>query len=248
MRDQITLGAAVLGLTLLAWVYLVKTAAAMNGMAMDAAAMPEMQMWSAPDIWMLFVMWSVMMVGMMLPSAAPVLIAAVGTYRHRSGRSLTPEAAAFLSGYLIEWIGFSAIAALAQAGLHRGALLSPMMATSSTLLGGVILIVAGVYQWSPLKRACLAHCRSPLAFFSAEWREGVRGALVMGVHHGKYCVGCCWALMAVLFVAGVMNLLWVAAIALLVLVEKLLPGGPAAGRWSGALLVVWGLVLVVRGV
>ena len=247
MRDQITLGAAALGLTILAWIYLVTTSAAMNGMAMEAAAMPGMQMWSAPDVWMLFVMWSVMMIGMMLPSAAPVLIVAVGTYRHRHGRGVTLEAAAFLCGYLIAWTGFSAIAALAQAGFHRGAILSPMMVTSSTLVGGIILIVAGIYQFSAFKRACLAHCRTPLGFFTSEWREGVRGALAMGVHHGKYCVGCCWALMAVLFVAGVMNLLWVAAIALLVLVEKLLPIGPAISRWSGALLVVWGCVLVIRG-
>jgi predicted metal-binding membrane protein len=247
MRDQITLGAAALGLTILAWVYLVKTSTAMNGMAMDAAAMPGMQMWSAPDIWMLFVMWSVMMIGMMLPSAAPVLIVAVGTYRHRHGRSLTLEAAAFLCGYLIAWIGFSAITALAQAGFHRAAVLSPMMVTSSAVVGGIILIVAGIYQFSAFKRACLAHCRTPLGFFTSEWREGVRGALVMGVHHGRFCVGCCWALMAVLFVAGVMNLLWVAAIALLVLAEKLLPIGPAISRWSGGLLIVWGFVLVVRG-
>jgi predicted metal-binding membrane protein len=122
-----------------------------------------------------------------------------------------------------------------------------MMVTSSMLVGGIILIVAGIYQFSALKRACLAHCRTPLGFFSSEWREGVRGALVMGVHHGRYCVGCCWALMAVLFVAGVMNLLWVAAIALLVFAEKLLPIGPAVSRWSGVLLMVWGFVLVVRG-
>jgi predicted metal-binding membrane protein len=247
MRDQITVGLAALGLTILAWVYLVKASAAMNGMAMDAAAMPDMQMWTAPDVWMLFIMWSVMMIGMMLPSAAPVLIVAIGAYRHRTGRSVTPEAVAFLGGYLIQWIGFSVIAALAQAGFHRAAVLSPMMVTSSMLVGGIILIVAGIYQFSALKRACLAHCRTPLGFFSSEWREGVRGALVMGVHHGRYCVGCCWALMAVLFVAGVMNLLWVAAIALLVFAEKLLPIGPAVSRGSGVLLMVWGFVLVVRG-
>ncbi len=247
MRDQIAIVGGVVALSALAWLYLFRMSASMDAMAIDAAAMPGMQMWTAPDVWMLFEMWSVMMVAMMLPSAAPVLIVAVGAYRRRTGRSVTLEATAFLAGYLIEWVGFSAIAALAQAGLHRAALLSPMMATKSTLVGGVILIVAGAYQWSTLKSACLAHCRSPLGFFTSKWREGVGGALEMGFHHGRFCVGCCWALMAVLFVAGVMNLVWVAAIALLVLVEKAVRLGPATGRWSGALLAIWGVVLVVRG-
>jgi predicted metal-binding membrane protein len=119
------------------------------------------------------------------------------------------------------------------------------MATRSRLLGGGILLLAGLYQWLPLKGACLSHCRSPLGFFTAEWREGVPGALVMGVRHESYCVGCCWALMALLFVAGVMNLFWVVAIAGFVLAEKVLPNGRLLGRMAGALLAGWGLWMVV---
>lgn len=239
-RDQAIFGAGIVALTSLAWWYLVRMAGAMNGMAMDAA-MPGMTMWTAPDLWMLFTMWTVMMVAMMLPSAAPVMLLMIGTYRHRTGRGFTTEAAMFLAGYLVEWVGFSFIAALAQGGLHRAALLSPSMAASSAWLGGGLLILTGAYQWSPLKSACLQHCRSPLHLAGSHWREGAFGALSMGVSHGKYCVGCCWALMAVLFVAGVMNLVWVAAIAILVLIEKVSPRGPLAGRLSGAALGLWGI-------
>jgi predicted metal-binding membrane protein len=121
------------------------------------------------------------------------------------------------------------------------------MAAQSAALAGGIFLLAGLYQWTPLKNACLSHCQSPLAFLTKEWREGAWGAFVMGLRHGLFCVGCCWALMALLFAAGVMNLLWVAAIAIFVLAEKLLPRGLLLGRASGALLVAWGVFLIVRG-
>jgi predicted metal-binding membrane protein len=146
----------------------------------------------------------------------------------------------FGAGYLAVWTGFSAVAGLSQWLLHRAALLSPAMASATPRLGGGLLIAAGVYQWLPLKGACLMHCRSPLGFFSHAWREGAAGALLMGLRHGLYCVGCCWLLMALLFMAGVMNLLWVAAIAGFVLVEKVVPGGRLLGKVAGALLVAWG--------
>ncbi len=247
MRDQAMVAGGIVVLTLLCWIYLLRMAGAMNAMAVDAIAMPDMQMWTQPQVSMLVVMWTVMMIAMMLPSAAPVIVLAMGAYRRRTGRSVTSEAIAFLAGYLVAWTGFSVIAAVAQAGLHRAALLSPAMAASSAWLGGGLLIVAGLYQWSPLKNACLAHCRSPLHFVMTEWREGTRGAVVMGLRHGRYCVGCCWALMAVLFVAGVMNLAWVAAITVLVLVEKLARVGVVAGRAAGLALVAWGIAVLVRG-
>ena len=155
--------------------------------------------------------------------------------------------AVFLLGYLLVWTGFSALATLAQWGLHSAALLSPMMVSTSSVMGGVLLLAAGIFQWTPLKNACLIHCRSPLAFLMSEWRDGKRGALLMGVKHGSYCVGCCWILMALLFVAGVMNLLWVASITAFVLIEKVVPRGELVGHVAGGVLSLAGILLVGRG-
>jgi predicted metal-binding membrane protein len=150
----------------------------------------------------------------------------------------------FLLGYLIVWIGFSALAAVAQWILHATALLSPMMVSTSPILGGAILITAGAFQWTPLKNACLTHCRSPLNFLMTGWREGKRGALAMGLKHGAYCTGCCWFLMALLFVAGVMNLWWIAIIAGFVLLEKVAPRGLWVGKIAGLALATWGLWMI----
>lgn len=151
--------------------------------------------------------------------------------------------AVFLLGYLLVWTAFSAAATLAQWGLHAAALLSPAMVSTSPLVGGLLLAGAGVFQLTPLKRACLSHCRSPLHFFMGEWKEGKLGGLAMGLKHGVYCVGCCWALMVLLFVAGVMNLLWVAVITVFVLVERVSPPGELVGRVAGAALIVAGAMV-----
>ena len=238
-------------ITALCWIYLVSMAATMNAAAADKAmhaamGMPEMAAWGAAEFVMLFLMWTVMMIAMMLPSAAPIILLVLGTYRRRSDHA-SFHTLAFASGYLIAWTAFSAAAALGQLFLHRAALLSPAMAANSAVVGGGVLIAAGAYQWLPLKTACLTHCRSPLAFLTEYWREGAAGALAMGGRHGLYCVGCCWALMLLLFVAGVMNLLWVAAIAIFVLIEKVTPHGVRVGRVGGTLLVTWGGWLIARG-
>ena len=250
-RDRSLVAFALGVITLASWLYLLRMATVMNAAATDKAmhaamGMPEMAAWGSAEFLMLFVMWSVMMVAMMLPSAAPVILLVVGTYRRRGTRS-TRLSAVFTAGYLFAWTAFSAIAAGTQLFLHQAAMLSPEMSSNSTLLGGAILIGAGVYQWLPLKTACLRHCRSPLAFLAREWREGTAGALIMGFRHGVFCVGCCWALMALLFVAGVMNLIWVAAIAVFVLVEKLAPLGGRFGRAAGLLLASWGAWLLIGG-
>ena len=142
------------------------------------------------------------------------------------------------------WTAYSAVATLAQWGLHKAALLSPAMAATSPVLSGGLLLAAGIFQWTPLKRACLKGCRSPLSFLMSEWRDGRVGAFVMGLQHGSYCLGCCWMLMALLFVAGVMNLLWVAAIALFVMAEKILVRGELLGHVTGAALVAAGVALM----
>jgi predicted metal-binding membrane protein len=236
-RDRTVAGTGLLAATALAWASLVRMRSGMASMAM-----PCMQAWSRVEPLLLFLMWATMMVAMMLPSAAPTILLVASVHRRRREHA-SPAAptAVFVAGYLVVWIGFSGAAALAQWGLHQAALLSPAMASTSPVLGGILLLVAGVYQWLPVKSACLGRCRSPVGFLGSEWREGSAGALAMGVRHGLYCLGCCWALMTLLFVAGVMNLLWVAAIAALVLVEKSVPAGPWLGRVAGLILAGWGV-------
>jgi predicted metal-binding membrane protein len=206
---------------------------------------PDMQSWSASTLVPLFLMWAEMMVAMMIPSAAPMILtfATVNRKRREQDRPFVPTGI-FLSGYLVVWTAFSALAAVAQWILHSTALLSPMMVSTSPILGGALLIIAGIFQWTPLKNACLAHCRSPLSFLMTDWREGKPGAFVMGLKHGAYCTGCCWFLMALLFVAGVMNIWWVAAISILVLLEKVLPGGFQFGRVVGVVFAAWGVWMI----
>jgi predicted metal-binding membrane protein len=209
-----------------------------------AAVMPQVRPWKIIDVLLTFVMWSVMMVAMMVPSATPmVLLYAAVDRKRRVERSPLGGTAFFVLGYLLVWTAFSAGATGVQWGLHSAALLSPMMVSTSNLLGGSLLVAAGLFQLTPLKTACLRHCRTPLHFFMGEWREGELGALAMGAKHGAYCVGCCWVLMALLFVAGVMNLLWVAVITVFVLVERGVPGGDVVGRVTGMVLIVAGLVI-----
>jgi predicted metal-binding membrane protein len=251
-RDRLVVALGLSIVTALAWWYLLRSNSGMHADAAEAdmhaaMGMPEMQVWGMAQLAALFVMWAVMMVAMMLPSAAPIILLVVGAYRRRATGAPRLLTAAFSSGYLLAWAGFSAMAAALQLALHKAAVLSPAMVAQSALFGGSVLLVAGVYQWLPLKNACLAHCRSPLGFISREWREGVSGALVMGLRHGLFCIGCCWALMTLLFVAGVMNLVWVAAIAAFVLVEKLTGRGEVS-KAAGVLMVLWGIYVFAAAV
>lgn len=235
-------------LVLAAWAYLIYQRVSMPAdMDMPGMVMLDVRQWSGTDVALLFVMWSVMMVAMMVPSAAPMLLAflTVNAGRRESGRTQVP-AWLFLSGYLAVWTAYSALATLAQWGLHRAALLSTMMESTSPVLNGAMLLAAGVFQWTPLKHTCLSGCRSPLAFLMSEWRSGRRGAFLMGLRHGTYCLGCCWVLMALLFVTGVMNLFWVVVIALFVMAEKTLPKGEMFSRVAGLLLAVAGVGQLTR--
>jgi predicted metal-binding membrane protein len=243
-RDRVAVVAGLAVVTGLAWAYTAYLAWDMQHMDMEMA-MPRMQAWSPVEYLMMFVMWSVMMVAMMVPSAAPMVLmfAKVNRQRREQERPYVPTGV-FLTGYLAVWVAFSVVATVAQGALHEAALLSPTMVSTSPVLGGVLLLAAGIFQWTPLKYACLSHCRSPLSAILSEWREGQRGAFVMGLKHGAYCSGCCWSLMALLFVAGVMNLLWVAAITAFVLVEKVAPAGYWVGRVGGALLILFGAFMM----
>src|SRR5438067_5653687 len=200
--------------------------------------------WSFGYGLVVFAMWAVMMVAMMLPSVAPVTLLVAGIARRRAaaGGTFGTGTALFVLGYLAVWCGFAAAATALQWGLDEAGLMSDTMALANRIVAGIVLVAAGIYQWTPLKEACLQHCRSPLDFLLFHWREDGLGAFASGLGHGAYCLGCCWMLMALLFVGGIMNLVWIAAIALLVLVEKTLPWGGWTGRFAGILLVLWGAV------
>lgn len=251
-RDRLVVLASLGVLVVGAWVYLAYLAQGKDEMVAGSGTMGEMAMsaaprpWSAAEFLAMLVMWIVMMIGMMLPSAAPlVLLYAALSRRHREAGRAFPSTGVFASAYVLAWSLFSLIATAVQWGLHSVLLLSPMMTTTSPILGGAILIAAGLYQFSPLKQACLRHCRSPLGFLMTRWRDGAGGALLMGLEHGLFCLGCCWVLMLLLFVGGVMNLLWVAAIALFVLIEKLAPRGEFTARVAGVTLIAWGSYLAI---
>lgn len=234
--------AALASLVVLSWLYLFDEARQMAAMDPDMVMPPK----GAADLLLLLAMWWVMMIGMMLPSASPMILtfAAINRNRRARGQPYTPTAL-FTAGYLLAWGGFSVAATLAQWALEQASLLAPMaMKTTSPLLGGLLFIAAGLYQLTPLKSACLASCRSPFDFVMNHWRDGAGGALRMGVSHGLYCLGCCWILMALLFAVGAMNLVWVAALTAVVLVEKLLPGGEWIARIGGLLFITWGAWLV----
>jgi predicted metal-binding membrane protein len=228
-RERAAILAALAGVAVLSWIHLVR----MPPMAMGAAVM--------------FLMWWVMMIGMMLPSALPMTLtfATVNHRRRALGAPYVPTAT-FVAGYLLAWGGFSLAATAVQWALEHAALMSPTMRVSSPLLGGLVFVAAGLYQLMPLKHACLRRCRSPLAFVLERWREGTTGALRMGAAHGAYCLGCCAFMMALLFVGGVMNLLWAAAIAAWVLLEKILPAGEALARVAGVAAMALGAWMIAR--
>jgi predicted metal-binding membrane protein len=250
-NDRVIVAAALIGIAGLAWGYMIHEAQGMArtgvcqcaGMAMSG---PDTKPWSLGAVVPLFLMWAEMMVAMMIPSAMPMILtfARVNRQRREQERPFVPTGL-FVLGYLVVWSGFSLLAALAQWALHGAALLTPMMKSNSAVLGGLLLISTGFFQWTSWKRSCLRHCSSPLSFLLGGWREGRMGAFVMGIEHGAHCTGCCWLLMALLFVAGVMNLLWVAAITLVVLLEKMAPRGKGVSAVIGLGCVAWGIWVLV---
>ena len=244
-RDRAVVVAGLVTITCLAWAYTVHLTRNMSGMDISMS-MPDVQVWGTMDFVLTFAMWAAMQVAMMAPSTAPMVLTFAKLSRGRhEGQSPFLDTEVFLLGYLIVWAGFSAVATLVQWGLDSVGLLSPMMVANNPVFGGALLIATGAFQFSSLKQACLSHCRSPLGFFMTEWREGTRGALTMGFRHGILCVACCWLLMGLMFVAGVMNLLWAAALTVYVLMEKVGPGGHRISRVAGLLSIGWGAWMVV---
>jgi predicted metal-binding membrane protein len=247
-RQDRTLVFAGLGVVAVAaWGYTAYLAWSMA--TMDHAAMPAVGAWrwTLGDVIAAFLMWTVMMTAMMLPAAALMIamVATINRRRRERDEPYTPTAV-FVAGYLLVWTGFSVLATGVQSVLHAASLLTPMMENAHPAFAGVLLVLAGLYQWMPFKQACLARCRSPLGFILTEWRDGTLGALVMGVRHGLFCVGCCWALMALLFAVSVMNLLWVATLAALVMAERVSRHGDWVRQLVGAGLVLVGIAAIVQ--
>jgi predicted metal-binding membrane protein len=276
-RDRVITLAALILLCLLAWSYIV-TGAGLGASAWEmtrlslfphlqaapssdapAMQMPGMDMAPSAEappplglpVWVLMVaMWWIMMIAMMVPSAAPTILLYARVHRHSLAQgqiqeSLAPTGA-FASGYLSAWFAFAVAATILYWALESTGLVSAtMMGSRSRWLSGAVLVAAGLYQLSPLKNVCLSHCRAPAAFLSRHWRAHAWGAFRLGVLHGAYCVGCCWMLMALLFVGGVMNLAWIAALAVLVLIEKALPAGQWVSRSVGVSLIAWGVATLL---
>jgi len=245
-HDRSLVVAGLLGATLVSWAYLLAGAGMsmpeMAGMLMPVAS----PVWNASYFGLSLAMWAIMMAAMMLPSAAPMLLLYDKIARNRVASGKTAGSTSLFGlGYLSVWAAFSVAAVSLQYGLDRAKLLSPMMESASVILSATLLILAGVYQWTPLKQACLSHCRSPLEFIMTEWRGGKSGPFVMGLRHGIYCLGCCWVLMLLLFVGGIMNLIWTSGLAAFVLVEKTAPAGQWLGRAAGICLAAWGAGLLL---
>lgn len=248
-KDRLIVVAALVALCVLSWLYIIYLYRQMYPMNMDAIffAMPMTPQWSWTDFVLLFLMWVVMMIAMMTPSVAPlVLIFAMMNRQRKQHQNPFVPSGYLLSGYFLVWTAFSLFATLLQWLLQQVSLLNPEMKTTSKILGAIILISAGVFQFTPLKNTCLQHCRTPINFITHHWREGKLGALRMGMENGLYCLGCCWILMILLFVSGIMNLLWIAIIALFVLIEKVFPAAKVVSSVAGIALIVYGIIILIR--
>jgi len=260
-RDRLVVILAFTLLTALAWGYLLWLSAdmAMGGMDMSDFRMipsgmglmvPARAPWQATEFTFVFVMWAVMMVGLMTPSATPMVLMYARVGRHTAAQG-TPFAATvwFVAGYFLVWLAFALLATLVQWALERTALLDAWMASTSNVLGGLLFLAAGTYQWTQLKKICLTQCQMPFAFVMGHggFRSDSPGALMLGLRHGAYCVGCCWALMALLLAGGVMNVLWIVLLALLILLEKVISFGRLIAHLAGLVLIAAGAGLFSIG-
>lgn len=247
-RDRAVVLAGLVLAVVLSWLYLILASRDMYGPMDGLSAWMMTAAWDLEYSVLIFAMWVVMMVGMMLPTAAPTILLYSRILRSsHEAKAPVARTYAFMGGYLLAWTGFSLVATALQGLLAKTLLLSPMMESAHSWLTASLLIVAAIYQLTPLKQTCLSSCRAPADFLTRHWRPGLGGAVRLGIHHGLYCVGCCWALMLLLFAGGVMSLLWIGAITIYVLAEKLLPYGVQGSRWGGVLLLLMAIYLMVNG-
>jgi predicted metal-binding membrane protein len=233
-RDRLVISGVLAALTILSWIQMAQPVEPL--MPCCGASFP-----------LAFVMWVVMMAGMMIPAVAPMVLTHAAITRRQAARGAPyVSSGVFLGGYLLAWSGFAAVAAGAQWLLFRAALLDGRSLSIPPWAGGAVLVVAAIFQLSPIKDTCLAHCRAPVGYFMTEWRDGRLGALRMGLRHGIYCIGCCWLLMAVLFAVGIMNLVWGAVITAFVVAEKALPWRRVIVWSGGAVCLAGAAVLLAR--
>ncbi|MEE2709674.1 MAG: DUF2182 domain-containing protein, partial [Gemmatimonadota bacterium] len=232
-------------LLVLSWTYTIHMAASMDRAPKVSQLLSHN--WLFYDYLMAASMWAIMMIGMMLPGVTPWILTLSGIRKNLTWDTIK-SAVMFLTGYILAWTLFSVIAAIIQGALHDRVLLDRSFAISDDLITGGLLVTAGVYQWTPIKESCLKHCRTPLGFFVTSWKDGDLGAVYMGFTHGLFCVGCCWALMSLSFVAGIMNLLWMAGVTVYILIDHTVTGGSWLGRLLGFSLVGWGLWYMLKDV
>ena len=244
--DRATLLAFLVLTSVFSWMWIVMMARDMYGPMTGASAWMMTTDWDGPHLLLLWAMWSVMMTAMMLPSAAPLILLYGAAARRSRQETARRHTYALAAGYLAAWAAFSLAATALQRALASLLLVSPMMEASNSRVSGTLLVVAGVYQWTPLKHACLRTCQSPLGFLMAHWRDGWSGAFRVGLEHGAYCIGCCWALMLLLFAGGVMNVLVIAGLTAWVAFEKLAPFSRRSAQVSGAVMIAVGSWMLVR--
>jgi predicted metal-binding membrane protein len=247
LRDRLLVGITLVVVTALCWAWIAPMAVDMYGAMSGSSAWMMTAHWDFVHQLLLFAMWTVMMIGMMLPSAAPALFLYGSVVRKSpEGNRAGLHVYAFAGGYLTAWTLFSLAATILQLLLNRWLLLSPMMEARTRWFGPGLLVLAGIYQLTPFKRNCLESCRYPLEFMTRHWRRGVGGGFRMGLLQGWYCLGCCWALMLLLFAGGVMNLWWIGALTIFVLLEKLAPLGVQGGRLSGFFIIAFAVWTFLR--
>ena len=242
-RDRLIIVIGLIAICLLSWMYIIYLYKQMYPMNMDAFlfAMPMTATWTLVDFSLLFLMWFVMMIAMMIPSVTPlILIFSMVNRKKKQNKNPFVSSYYLLAGYLIIWAVFSLLATLLQWFFQHLNWLNPDMVVTNKIVGGIILLLAGLFQFTPLKRQCLQYCQTPVSFIHTQWKEGKSGALKMGIKNGMYCLGCCWILMLLLFVSGIMNLLWIVLISLFVLTEKLLPRFTWISWLAGVLLILYG--------
>jgi predicted metal-binding membrane protein len=245
-HDRLIVMGGLLAVTVASWWWILSMSVDMYGPMTGTSAWAMTTTWDLPHLLLLVAMWVVMMTAMMLPGAVPMVMLYAAVVRRSDAAALARRTYALAAGYLLMWSVFSVVAAGGQRVLSEWAIVSPMMSLADPRAGGVVLILVGIYQFTPLKRNCLDVCRSPLMLMTSYWRPGVRGAFVLGVRHGVFCLGCCWALMLLLFVGGVMNAWVIAGVTLFVLLEKVMPAGRTTSYLGGGVLGAIGAWLLAH--
>ncbi|HLG83532.1 MAG TPA: DUF2182 domain-containing protein [Bradyrhizobium sp.] len=246
-RDRVLAMGGLIAVVALSWLYLARMTMSRDEGGIICTATPGMAGTPLEQFATAFLIWTVMMVAMMLPTAAQSIdVFGSLARRRRSAIGSAPATSLFVLGYVAVWTAYAVFAAAGQVVLSRASLLAPATQSTSLVLSIALLLLAGTFQFTSFKDACLAQCRSPFPFFLARWRDGDLAAFVLGLEHGSYCVGCCWALMGLMFVFGAMNLLWMGVLSLFMLGEKIAPASWHLNRGAGAVLILWGILLAAR--